>query len=338
VPLHFKGIIVHKTIIFFLFTLLGVIISTIVQAGTSTSSSLNYISTARVQPQVIMAGVSPAILELTDTSFDIVGLIRPGTTPIQSVVLTQSGNALFILPMTLRTTLSNGDQLWGYNYTFLAGSFGTQTIPVVWGASAGNFSIQVVDTIEQKSPAFPAIRSGDYLPLISCSLPQVLQNNVCVTPSVTCYAPQLRNAQTNTCYTPDVTCYAPQVRDASTNVCVTAYTIGGTGPAGGIVFSVDSSGLHGLEAKATDEVWTFYWVDAMNAPSAYESNWYVPTRDELKTLYFKKTVVGGFANDWYWSSTSSGYKTAWNRSFGSGYESDAGTSFIQYRVRLIQAF
>lgn len=51
----------------------------------------------------------------------------------------------------------------------------------------------------------------------ACSAPQVLQNNVCVTPVPTCTAPQV--LQNNVCVTPPPTCIAPQV--LQDNVCVT---------------------------------------------------------------------------------------------------------------------
>ena len=51
----------------------------------------------------------------------------------------------------------------------------------------------------------------------TCPAPQVLQNNVCVTPVRTCPAPQV--LKNNVCVTPDPTCAAPQV--LQDNVCVT---------------------------------------------------------------------------------------------------------------------
>ncbi|TAN64960.1 MAG: hypothetical protein EPN17_18140 [Methylobacter sp.] len=51
----------------------------------------------------------------------------------------------------------------------------------------------------------------------TCTAPQVLQNNVCVTPTPTCTAPQV--LQNNVCVTPPPTCTAPQV--LQNNVCIT---------------------------------------------------------------------------------------------------------------------
>jgi len=51
----------------------------------------------------------------------------------------------------------------------------------------------------------------------TCIAPQVLQNNICVTPTPTCVSPQV--LQNNICVTPVATCTAPQV--LQNNSCVT---------------------------------------------------------------------------------------------------------------------
>ena len=202
----------------------------IVNVDTSKDSNLIYNSTKRNLPQIIMAGVSPAIVDIVDTSFDLLTIIRPGALPIKSVILKQGGNNLFSYSMDKRTDLSNGDQLWGTNFAFPQGSFGIQTIPIVWGRSLNEFTIEVIDSAQQKAPGYPLLRSGNY-PLVTsattCNLPQLRNpaTNTCYTPNVTCTAPQLRNAQTNTCFTPDVICTAPQVRNAQNNTCYTPHIV-----------------------------------------------------------------------------------------------------------------
>jgi hypothetical protein len=131
------------------------------------------------------------------------------------------------------------------------------------------------------------------------------------------------------------------VRDASTNVCVTptssgAYTIGSKGPAGGIVFFVESSGLHGLEAKATDEANYLTWAQAITAASAYGPGWHLPSKDELNQLYLQKTVVGGFALNYYWSSTVISI-FAWYQNFTNGVQ-DYSSKEDQLPVRAVRAF
>ena len=47
--------------------------------------------------------------------------------------------------------------------------------------------------------------------------------------------------------------------------------------------------------------------------------------------------VGGFADNWYWSSTEYGNFTAWIQYLGDGYQSDFGKSTGHY-VRSVRAF
>jgi len=49
------------------------------------------------------------------------------------------------------------------------------------------------------------------------------------------------------------------------------------------------------------------------------SDWYLPSRDELNQLYLNQSVVGGFADLNYWSSSEYGYYSfAWLQYFGNG--------------------
>ena len=47
---------------------------------------------------------------------------------------------------------------------------------------------------------------------------------------------------------------------------------------------------------------------------------FLPSRDELNELYKHKDVVGGFANDYYWSSSENGSSSAWLQGFYSGFQ------------------
>jgi hypothetical protein len=59
------------------------------------------------------------------------------------------------------------------------------------------------------------------------------------------------------------------------------YKVGDIGPAGGIVFSVEASGLHGLESQKTDysNGLRFNWQYAMNISNIYGSDWRLPIVD-----------------------------------------------------------
>ena len=67
------------------------------------------------------------------------------------------------------------------------------------------------------------------------------------------------------------------------------------------------------------------------------SDWYLPSQDELNLLYAQKTVVGGFANNGYWSSTEydSGY--AWYQTFDDGGQNYFGKEYL-LPVRAVRAF
>ena len=125
-----------------------------------------------------------------------------------------------------------------------------------------------------------------------------------------------------------------------------ALELGSQGPGGGIVFYVNNSGSHGLEAKAADEGrvfgWTFiganfFWTEALSVAKAYGSGWHLPTKDELDLLYQQQTVVGGFANVYYWSSTEVDNNSGWSQGFGTGNQSDVNKA-NSFRVRAVRAF
>ena len=64
--------------------------------------------------------------------------------------------------------------------------------------------------------------------------------------------------------------------------------------------------------------------DAMKACADLGDGWRLPTIDELNILYENKDEIGGFASNYYWSSTShwSGVKSM--QSFDDGYQHDDG--------------
>ena len=77
-------------------------------------------------------------------------------------------------------------------------------------------------SISNTTCTFPQVLQNNVCvtPPTTCTSPQVLQNNVCVTPPTTCTSPQV--LQNNVCVTPPTTCTSPQV--LQNNVCVTPPT------------------------------------------------------------------------------------------------------------------
>ena len=145
---------------------------------------------------------------------------------------------------------------------------------------------------------------------------------------------------------------------------------------GGIIFYVDGSGLHGLIAAIADQSSGAFtpWSNITNtsigttgtAVGSGEANttaiinqgatsgaavmcrayngggftdWFLPSRDELNLLYAQKSVVGGFANNWYWSSTENNWYLAWLQLFdGGGNQSNGGDKSSGHFVRAVRAF
>lgn len=67
------------------------------------------------------------------------------------------------------------------------------------------------------------------------------------------------------------------------------------------------------------------------------SDWYLPSNDELTKLDQNKTAIGGFTNDWYWSSTEESSLNAYSYLFGSSFLTSSA-KWAPYRVRAIRSF
>ena len=66
-------------------------------------------------------------------------------------------------------------------------------------------------------------------------------------------------------------------------------------------------------------------------------DWYLPSKYELNLLFVQRTVVGGFASSYYWSSTESDNANAWRQDFNDGNQYDLGKDYTYY-VRAVRAF
>ena len=82
---------------------------------------------------------------------------------------------------------------------------------------------------------------------------------------------------------------------------------------------------------------------ALDADLGGYSDWYLPSIGELYQMYIaigqgsENVNIGGFVNDWYWSSSENFYNDAWFVEFNNGYTSNYAESNPS-RVRVIRAF
>jgi hypothetical protein len=144
---------------------------------------------------------------------------------------------------------------------------------------------------------------------------------------------------------------------------------------GGIIFYIDETGQHGLVSSPASENKQAEWgcaetsirgADDSSIGAGYQntldiikgcsteltaakicdestwggySDWYLPSKDELHLMYnnLKKKKLGGFANQYYWSSTEMDKSLAWMEAFDEGSQ---GGGFKKEKsfVRAIRAF
>jgi hypothetical protein len=183
----------------------------------------------------------------------------------------------------------------------------------------------------------------------------------------------ITNAGTGISVTGAGTSVSPYV--VSTVGCT--YSVGDLVPAlGGYIFYLDGSGCHGLVAKATDEGY-YQWSSTNFTTWSYASgiyggaqntkksiaravansstcpaasvcdnlasggytDWYLPSKDELDMMYVNLHLqgLGGFANNYYWSSTENDFTNAWVQNFFNGNQ-DYLSKHVSNFVRAVRAF
>jgi len=78
------------------------------------------------------------------------------------------------------------------------------------------------------------------------------------------------------------------------------------------------------------------WHEAKIACKKLGTGWRLPTKDELNMLYENMEEIGGFANNFYWSSTEFNINVAWFQSFFLGFQYYFSTYSNVY-VRAVRA-
>jgi hypothetical protein len=67
------------------------------------------------------------------------------------------------------------------------------------------------------------------------------------------------------------------------------------------------------------------------------SDWYLPSREEIGKLHNNQIAIGGFSNDFYWSSSEFDDMEAWDELFGMGLTEHKEKTY-NYRVRAVRSF
>ena len=79
------------------------------------------------------------------------------------------------------------------------------------------------------------------------------------------------------------------------------------------------------------------WNEAKEACVNLGDGWRLPTKDELNLIYENKDVVGGFANNYYWSSTELDNFDAWIQYFYYGIQHNFANKGYPSYVRAVRA-
>ena len=95
--------------------------------------------------------------------------------------------------------------------------------------------------------------------------------------------------------------------------------------------------IDNLEVMTEDLEGRYSWDDAMKACADLGDGWRLPTKDELNLLYENKEKIGGFASNYYWSSTEFDFNTAWLQNFSNGFQLYFPKLYFPY-VRAVRAF
>ena len=104
--------------------------------------------------------------------------------------------------------------------------------------------------------------------------------------------------------------------------------------------------IENIEVAEKDFPNTMNWEDAKKACENLGRGWRLPTKEELNTLYLNKDKIGGFANNKYWSSSSTegDHNGAWLQTFNNGFQTFLnGVQQYYYKgfkdnVRAVRAF
>ena len=77
------------------------------------------------------------------------------------------------------------------------------------------------------------------------------------------------------------------------------------------------------------------YEEAIKACAKLGKGWRLPTRLELLLMYKNKEGIGGFASNYYWSSTEFNSSNAWTQLFDNGFQ-NYNYKYISTYVRAVR--
>ena len=101
--------------------------------------------------------------------------------------------------------------------------------------------------------------------------------------------------------------------------------------------TVIKPGFEAFEVYHEDLKGHYTWDEAKEACEALGEGWRLPTKEELNEMYKKRDVVGGFASNYYWSSTENDNYVAWTQNFSTGFQGYGNKYDYDYNVRAVRA-
>ncbi|MBF0113105.1 MAG: VWA domain-containing protein [Desulfamplus sp.] len=113
----------------------------------------------RLQPQVIMGGFNPPLIDWDESSIGVIAVVRDGARPVYDVSLRMTTS--LNMAMNLTETLPNGDKLYETTLTFGRGALPAASFRGFWGPDDSQFMIRVRDDAMQEHK-FPDLRRGNY--------------------------------------------------------------------------------------------------------------------------------------------------------------------------------
>ena len=115
---------------------------------------------------------------------------------------------------------------------------------------------------------------------------------------------------------------------------------------GGYVIAVRDGGKHGLVVAMQDQGSPNWYgandllsnADNHDTDGAKFMDWRMPTKRELNLIYAQKSNIGGFINNYYWSSTENDYNIACIQDFDVGNQGYNNKFYTNNSVRGVRAF